>query len=386
MIKPKILVVEDEAITAHDLRRILGRLGYDVVGVAATGKAGLDQLERTNPDLLLADIGLGGDIDGIEVAARARDEGGIPTIFLTAYNDPETMRRARITEPYAYLLKPFAEQELHATIEIALQQKVLRGEQEQKAKATAQILVRTQEELSAVTERLFRVQEEERKGIARDLHDDIGQRLALLQIGLEELWQKIPAELRSQHDREFKETIRRSGELSEAVRSVSHRLHPAILDDLGLVPALRELAETFVEHYGILTRFSARSVPDDLSPQISLPLYRIAQEALRNVRQHAGPAVVNIGLIGGLATIKLSIRDSGNGFDPQHPKQRVGLGLISMAERAQAAGGELRIYSRPGEGTRIHVSIPLAQHDPGLDTRNGFADDGAGRSTAGESI
>lgn len=141
---------------------------------------------------LLADIGLSGDIDAIEVAARARDRcSGIPTVFLTAYSDGDTMRPARITEPYGYLLK-LAEQELHSTIEIALQQK-----------STAQTLQRTREELTAITERLFQVQEEERRAIARELHDDIGQRIASLQFEYEQLWRKLPQDIRQQDYREF---------------------------------------------------------------------------------------------------------------------------------------------------------------------------------------
>ena len=121
--RPKILIIEDETITAHHLRRVLIRLGYEVAGVAASGASALDLIEQRSPDLLLADIGLEGEMDGIEVATGARELWKTPTVFLTAYSDPETMRRARVTEPYGYLVKPFAEEELNATIEIALQQK-----------------------------------------------------------------------------------------------------------------------------------------------------------------------------------------------------------------------------------------------------------------------
>ncbi len=364
MNKPKILIVEDEMITSDHLRRLLGRLGYEVVGISASGASALECIEQTNPDLLLADIGLEGEIDGIEVAARAREEWKIPTVFLTAFSDHETMRRARITEPYGYLVKPFAEQELHATIEIALQQSTLRAGHEQEAKATAQILVRTQEELTAVTARLFRAQEQEREEIARDLHDDIGQRVALLQIDFENLWQKVPPEIRDQHRLEFEQTLRRAGELANAVRSTSHRLHPAMLEDLGIMVALRQLTEDFEERYSTPTRFSARNISEHLGPQISVTIYRVVQEALQNIAKHAGPAMVNIALVGGASTVELSIRDSGKGFDAQHPR-RTGLGLISMSERAEAVGGNLKIESRPGKGTRIHVRLPL---EP-----NGFA-------------
>ncbi len=371
MTKPKILVVEDEAITADHLRRLLSRLGYDVVGVVGSGARGIELLEQTQPDLLLADIGLEDPIDGIAVATQAREVWGIPTVYLTAYGDAETMRRARITEPYGYLLKPFAEQELHATIEIALQQKIARSRQEQKEKAAAQLLVRTEDQLRAVTERLFSTQEGERKAIARDLHDDIGQKIALLQIEFEEACQKLPPGVQQRAD--FGKILTLIGELADSVREVSHRLHPSILEDLGLVAALRQLAETFHDRHGIPTRFSARKAPENLQPEVAVALYRIAQEALRNVAQHAGPAEVNIALVGGPDKVNLSIRDNGVGFDPESPSQRIGLGLISIVERVEAAGGEVTIQSRPQEGTRIQVKVPLGGRRYGQDGPTGLA-------------
>ena len=125
MDRTRILIVEDERITSDHLRRLLTRLGYDVAGIASNGTEALEQLQHTHPDLLLADIGLRGEIDGVEVAARARNDYDIPVVFLTAFSDPETIHRARIPEPYGFIIKPFADEELHATIEIALQQTAL---------------------------------------------------------------------------------------------------------------------------------------------------------------------------------------------------------------------------------------------------------------------
>ena len=150
-----------------DLRRILSRIGYNVVGVTGDGDKALEIISKTRPNLLLADIGISGSIDGIEVANRARERWETPTVFLTAYSDSATMERARVTEPYGYLVKPFAEQELHATIEIALQQSAIAASHERQVQAAAEILGRTQEELNAVTGRLFMAEEEERQRISR---------------------------------------------------------------------------------------------------------------------------------------------------------------------------------------------------------------------------
>lgn len=110
-------------ITSAYLRRVLVRLGYEVVGMAAGGAAALKEVEQTRPDLLIADVGLSGDMDGLELAARVLEKWQIPTVFLTAYNDPETRLRATLTDAYGFVVKPFAEQDLHVTIETALQKK-----------------------------------------------------------------------------------------------------------------------------------------------------------------------------------------------------------------------------------------------------------------------
>jgi signal transduction histidine kinase len=357
--KPKILIVEDETITAHHLQRILTKLGYDVVGVAADGQTAVRLIGETNPALLLADVGLEGEIDGVEVAARARDGWNVPTVFLTAYSDPETMRRARVTEPYGFLVKPFAEQDLHATIEIALQQKDLAASRQREVQAAAHILGLTQEELNAVTARLLSAQEQERERIARDLHDDVVQRLALLQMDLERLSGRFPAPIPDAIKLQFKTALEQLAVISKDLRDLSHRLHPQILNDLGLEAALRALCETFEEHHSVMVRFSTRNVPAHIPVSTSLALYRIVQESLQNIAKHACADSVSVALIGGARSIELSIRDNGRGFDASTHKHGSGLGLVNMAQRAKIAGGSFEIKSHPNQGTGTRVSIPL---------------------------
>ncbi|HEX4231980.1 MAG TPA: response regulator [Bryobacteraceae bacterium] len=356
--KPRILVLEDEAITADHLRRILLRLGYEIVGVTGDGTVALDLLAKTRPDLLLADIGLEGEVDGIEVANRAREQWKTPTIFLTAYSDATTMQRAKVTEPYGFLVKPFAEQELHATIEIALQQRAIAASHVRQVQAAAEILGRTQEELNAITGRLFDAEEQERQRIARDLHDDVGQRLALLQIDLERLWTKLPVTVQMETDAERATALARIAEIAKDLRDLSHHLHPQVLDDLGLETALRQLCESFEERHSTPVRFSTRNAGSQVSPSVAIAIYRIVQEALQNVAKHAVAESVDIALVGGKTRVELSIRDNGIGFDPVALKRGTGLGLISMAQRAKLASGDFEIQSRPNAGTQIHVSVP----------------------------
>jgi len=367
--KARILIVEDERITSDHLRRLLTRLGYDVVGIASNGTAALELLHHAHPDLLLADIGLTGGIDGVEVAARARIDCDIPVVFLTAFSDKETIHRARGPEPYGFIVKPFADEELHATIEIALQQNAQRKRRAQEALKTTNVLANTKEELRAVTARLFRVQEEERSQIARDLHDDLGQRVAFLQIAIETLWQKLSPQFRNQHRADLDQILADVVNLSNRLRHIAHSLHPSILDDLGLDAALRNLTETFDERYDRSTSFVARNLPEQFDPEIALAVYRIAQEALRNVIKHAGDDVtVSIALEGGPGQLDLTIRDSGSGIVPQRLNALNGLGLKSMAERAELLGGKLAVESFPGQGTCVHVRFPV-------ETKSGNEDD-----------
>jgi two-component system CheB/CheR fusion protein len=255
----------------------------------------------------------------------------------------------------------------------------LRKAQEQELTANARNLQRTREELTAATERLFRIQEQEREEISRDLHDDIGQRLAVLQMSVESLWTHLPATVRESNCSERDKIINLIGGLAEDLRDLSHRLHPSVLDHLGLAAALGELAEAFQESSRLPTRFSAREVPGELDPKISLAAYRIVQEALHNVRKHAGrEATVTIALVGSATGLYLTIRDTGPGIDPQRLKSVNGLGLISMAQRAEMVGGKLTIDSHPGQGAIINVTIPF--HAGAADKKSSDFDGGSGPS------
>jgi len=362
MDKSRILIVEDERITSDHLRRLLKRLGYEVVGIASNGTEALDRLKTVYPDLLLVDIGLPGILDGVQIAQQAREDHDIPVVFLTAFSDPDTIARARISEPYGFIVKPFVEEELHATIEIALQQQASRKLRAEEALATTKVLSRTKEELRAVTGRLFRIQEEERAQISRDLHDDVCQRVALLQISIETMWQKLSPEFREAHAVDHKGIVAELGTLSWQLRDISHRLHPSILDDLGLVAALRSMAESFENHYSRPTRVVAQNLPEQISLELSVELYRIAQEALNNVVRHAGEDVtVTITLQGTSGGLDFSILDTGSGIDRNNLTASHGLGLKSMAERADLVGGSLAIESVSGQGTCIRVRVPLLE-------------------------
>jgi two-component system CheB/CheR fusion protein len=204
----------------------------------------------------------------------------------------------------------------------------------------------------------MKAQEEERRRLARELHDDFGQATAIIELELARTAEMVSAEnieLRQslQHVREH------IANLSNRLREASHRLHPSILVDLGLASALEGLVEDFRKSG---SEVSAR-VPAS-SPEISLEaataLYRIAQEALRNATKHAPGAPVHLTLASSGSGMQLIIRDAGPGFDLNHVRTRAGLGLLSMQERARLAGGTLLISTRAGEGTVLTVRLPQA--------------------------
>jgi PAS domain S-box-containing protein len=223
-------------------------------------------------------------------------------------------------------------------------------------------LDRTKEELRALAADLLTAQEEERRRIARELHDDLQQRLALLEVSVSRLRQDLPdnpAQIRAELNRLEREL----SAVSNEIRRLSHQLHPAILDDLGLRIALTRLAEDFQMNRAQPVRVEAENVPDGIPAFVSTALYRITQEALRNVAKHADGAAVTITLAGGPDRLHLAIQDTGPGFSPSDVRFRGGLGLISMHERATLAGGTLHLTSSPGRGTSIEVHVPLQKEN-----------------------
>jgi PAS domain S-box-containing protein len=222
---------------------------------------------------------------------------------------------------------------------------------------------RSEEKLQALRNRLTRTQEEERSRIARDLHDDIGQRLALLTIDLEQM--KLASEQAgSALARELEALVRTAGEITSDVHNVSRRLHPSQVELLGLAPALNNFCKEFANRNSMRIQFTSACLTCKVPEEASLCLFRVAQEAIRNVHKHSGcpEALVELDEVSG--SLRLRISDRGNGFDPTSAEASQGLGLLSMEERLRSMGGELFVHSLPGGGTSIEASIPATQIVP----------------------
>ncbi len=218
---------------------------------------------------------------------------------------------------------------------------------------------KSEEKLAALRSRLTRAQEEERARIARDLHDDTGQRLALLSIDLEQLKQ-ASIELKSSLTQQLESLVKAASEITSDVHNVSRRLHPSQVELLGLQAALASFCNDFASRNAMQIEFVNDGVHRKLKPDVSLCLYRVAQEAIRNVQKHSGTrrATVHLDEISG--SLRLRISDQGTGFNPGSSDPPPGLGLLSMQERLHTLGGELFIHSRPGGGTCIEACIPLS--------------------------
>jgi signal transduction histidine kinase len=202
--------------------------------------------------------------------------------------------------------------------------------------------------------RLMDAQESERLRIARELHDDVSQQLAVLKIDLELLCQTTPDRAEVIAD----EAAKRVQEIGKSVHDLSHRLYPARLRLMGLVPALDGLRSELFQP-GISIAFAHDNVPPALRADLTLCLFRIVQEALQNTLKHSQAHTVSVDLCGTPEGIALTIVDDGVGFEVDRARGN-GLGLISMQERVESLGGTLDIRSSPGAGTRLVVRVPVA--------------------------
>ena len=231
--------------------------------------------------------------------------------------------------------------------------KVLRDET-QRMRAESE---RARQELRALAANLMTVQENERRRIARNLHDDLLQRLAALEMSMAHMQQKTTPDP-SLLGGLLTQWIGEVSVLSRDLSSLSHRLHPAVLDDLGLEAALRQLIEDCERTSGLSARLSARTLTEPLPHEVAMALYRIAQEALRNIASSTKEALVTVTLTESPVEVRLSVRDSEPDYDPASLNAEGGLSLVSMRERASLAGGSIEICARPGEGMEVIVAIP----------------------------
>ena len=234
--------------------------------------------------------------------------------------------------------------------------------------------------LHEMTARLLSLQDDERRRLARELHDTTGQNLSMMIVDIDFLGrEKIPGTEARARLAECGELARRS---LEEVRTFSYVLHPPLLEELGVFPALRQFVEGFSERSGILVTLDLPAGSVRMPPEIETTIYRVVQESLANIHRHSHASKATVRIARHPAEITITVEDNGSGLpgaieDVSYPT-KVGVGIGSMRERVRQCGGRLELHSQ-GVGTQLQVSLPLAQTQPAL-TRAAAAAAGAARS------
>ena len=346
-IKSRVLVVEDELVVARDIEQQLTDLGYLPVAIATRGEEAIDLVASLHPNLVLMDIQLAGSMDGIAAAQIIRDKFALPVVFLTAFSADEVLARAKLAEPFGYILKPFSERELRTVLAMALY----------KHQAEAKLQNSTRQ-LKALSRRVLEAQESERRRVAIELHDELGQSLTAIKINLqlnERFKDKSPVDFNQ-------ESIRIVEDALHQVRRLATALRPSMLDDLGLAPALKWITEQTAQRVGFAVSFHHERVQVRLAPEIETACFRIVQEALTNVARHAQASQVDIRLEREGNDLLLTVQDDGQGFDMAAMRERAisggSLGVLGMQERATLLGGSLDIVSCPGGGSTLQLRCP----------------------------
>jgi PAS domain S-box-containing protein len=473
MTKPKILIVEDEWIIANDIKSSLEDLGYNVVAVASTGKEAIDKAKSHHPDLVLMDIVLQGDIDGIEAARQILTHLDMPVIYLTAYTEDDVLKHAKKTGAYGYLVKPFKDRELQVTIEIALykhkMEKRLRQSESRwfttlksindavistnkkglvtfmnplsqtltgyttesakgkhlqnifniksedpdladttleeilqegltidqakyllysKNKAAINIelsfapimddkktisglviifrditkrmaiekkLLDYQKQLQSLTSTLSLFEENEKRRIATELHDCVGQTLALSKIKLGQLTKSATTpELKSS----INEILKLIEQTIKETRTLTFELSPPTLYELGLTQAVQWLTDQFHEKHGIniVLKSNGFNIPFDNS--VRFFLFQAVRELLFNAVKHASATDIVITMSGSKRNLHIIVEDNGIGFQEASADYE-GFGLFNIRERMNHINGAVEIESISGKGARVTLVAPV---------------------------
>jgi signal transduction histidine kinase len=215
-----------------------------------------------------------------------------------------------------------------------------------------------EEALSSLPGRLIEAQDGERRRIAREIHDDYQQRLAMLAIDLEDLAENM-GNLNGDVPGRLRGLWNNVSELATDLHDLSHRLHSSTLESLGLVAGIEAFCEEFTYQQEIQVKFDYKNVPPRIPEDMALCLFRIVQESLRNIKRHSGASEAEVRLEGIGENLHLTVSDRGKGFDPNVHSDKRGIGIRSMEERLRLLGGHLQIYSRPMEGTRVEAWLRI---------------------------
>jgi len=380
----KILVVDDNDALRYSVVRSLREAGYQIAE-AATGSEGL-RLSGDLPDLILLDINLP-DMSGFQVCKQLKsspETSHIPVLHVSStFVDTEYRVRGLQGGADAYLAEPIDRAELIATVNALLRlkhaeamarQQAERAETavakladlnkilEQRIAARTEELTGANESLRELSSRLLQSQDEERRKIARELHDSVGQTVAALKMNNSILTQEVD-KLSPRGSSAVTESTALIEEILTSIRTISHLLHPPLLDEAGLTVALESYLQEFGSRSGIEVSFDSQFDLPRLSPEAETHIFRIVQECIGNIHRHSQSKTAKVTLQADTDRVLLEIADDGVGISPSRLEElrrgiRSGVGFRGMRERLAPSGGELTVHSE-GKGTTIKIVIPF---------------------------
>lgn len=350
-----ILIIDDEEITRRTLAALLDKPNYHIE-IAKDGVEGFESAKQINPDVILLDVMMP-RMNGYDVCKRIRADpqiAEVPIIMMTALDDRAAKLNGLEAGADDFLAKPFDSLELeirlHTLKRVNRYRRLL--EEREKLNAALSELSEKHEQLRALSRQIIEAQENERRLVAVELHDEIGQLITGLKLILERQQEDAPAMV--------SEARAVTNELTQRVREMSLNLRPTALDDLGLCAALDGLFKRFTKQTGIIIRHNVNPLEDRrFDKTIETTAFRVIQEALTNVARHANTNEVNISLTLSPDHMRISIADGGKGFDLHLKDLKTSTGLSGMTERVNMAGGHFSIHSTPDKGTHILVDLEL---------------------------
>jgi signal transduction histidine kinase len=348
----KILIVDDDPLGAITLESIFSDQPYQFISVQ-NGPAALEKASEIMPDLILLDVMMPG-MDGFEVCRRIRSTpklAEVPIIILTALDDRSSRLLGIEAGADDFITKPPDRQELRLRVHTILRLNRYRTLHTQR------------ENLRQIASHVISAQEDERRRISRELHDDLGQALIAHVLSIRSLQLEIPLQNEALKDR-LDDLIADTNETISKMRQIAQDIRPAMLDTLGLCNALNTYSREFSLRTGLPVVFEADPEIPEMSDIYSISLYRILQEALTNVYKHSQANQVWVELSIDERNIILTIQDNGIGFLTSARKKSsdTGIGIIGMQERMTLVGGQLLIKSSESKGTIISAHLPLDEY------------------------
>ncbi len=343
----KILMVDDDPLGIDTLESILEDQGHTLVS-ANNGPDALQKADELLPDLILLDVMMPG-MDGFEVCRRIRATpklAEVPIIILTALDDRSSRLLGIEAGADDFLTKPVDRQELRLRVKTILRLNRYRT------------LLVQREDLRQMAERVVTAQEEERKRLSRELHDDLGQALIAHAINLKNMQSELPLPEVSLCAR-LDTLIADTNQTINKMRLIVQDIRPPVLDTLGLRSALETYSREFSIRTGLPVIFEIDPNLPEMSDVYSITLYRTLQETLTNIIKHSHANQVWVELIVEENSIVLTIQDNGNGFSMEEDLLKKGIGITGLRERLTLVGGQLAISSSVSKGTIISAHLPL---------------------------